>query len=846
MKVSLHWAKYYSNVDSTKVGVKKLVQKIGAQLGAVDEVVEWGPRFDGVVVAKIITCDKHPNADKLNVCTIDDGGVNKKVKRNDDGHVVVVCGAPNATTGLTVAWIQPGATVPSTHDKDPFVLESREIRGVVSNGMLASPKELGLGDTHDGILEIDAKDVGEDNTKPGTPFKNLYGCDDVVVDIENKMFTHRPDLFGVLGVARELAGIQGFHFQSPEWYTQEPTFESVDELPLEVNVEVPDLVPRFMAVAMKDIEIKPSPMWMQAGLTRVGIRPINNIVDMTNYVMYLTGQPLHAYDYDKVKDRSGKVPTLVARKARKGETVALLNGKTIDLDDPAIVIATDKEVVGVGGVMGGADTEVDENTKSIIIEAATFDMYSIRRTSMKYGLFTDAVTRFNKGQSPLQNDRAIVYAMKLVDESCDGKQASPVIDAKVEVPDYNHVNVATAFVNERLGLKLSRDEMIELLENVEFQQHTIGIDEVCFTAPFWRTDIEIPEDIVEEVGRLYGYDHIPLELPKHTITPAVRNAVMDRKSKVSDILSAAGANEVLTYTFVHGDVLKKVGQDESKAFKLSNALSPELQFYRLSLTPSLLEKVQPNLKSDMVRSDDNELAIFEINKIHMIGQQDKVEPELPAEGLHVALVFTADDKTASRKYAGAAYYQARVYLEQILPNVQTDLMSLDEFDLSSDPWGMQMCAPYEPKRSAVIVRDNMIWGVVGEYRAAVRKALKLPDFTAGFEVSLDILEDLDTHDYVPLPKFPKVQQDISLKIPADTQYRDVFELIRSEIETNKPDDTIAVLRPVDIYKADESSKHMTYRLWLSAYNRTLKAEEVNRLLDDTAKVAKDKLGAERI
>ncbi len=831
MKISLHWAQQYSNVELDKIGTEKLVEKIGAQLGAVEEVIEWGPKYDGAVVAKVVACQKHPNADKLSVCLVDDGGVVKQVSRNKDGLVEVVCGAPNVKAGLTVAWLPPGMTVPATLDKDPFVLEARDIRGMVSNGMLASAAELGISDDHGGILEIETKDTG-DEVKPGTPFKQLYGLDDVVIDVENKMFTHRPDLFGVLGDAREMAGIQQLAFKSPEWYLNEPKFAAVKGLALEAKIET-DLVPRFMVVAMDDVAVKPSAIWLQTILTRVGIRPINNIVDITNFVMHLTGQPMHAYDYDKVV-KIGKKSTasLEARLSKKGEKLQLLNGKILTLaDDSTILISAHGVPVGIGGVMGGAETEVDETTKRIILEAASFDMYNIRRTSMSYGLFTDAVTRFNKGQSPLQNDRVMAYAIDLVNTHAGGKQASSVCDEQKKLVVPKMVRVTPAFVNERLGLDLSADAMQKLLENVEFSVERPDNNELKITPPFWRTDIEIPEDIVEEVGRLYGFDHLPLELPKRDLTPVQQDELLMFKHRLRTILATGGANEVLTYSFVHGDLLTKVGQDPKKAFKLSNALSPELQYYRLSLTPSLLEKVHMNIKAGF-----DEFAIFEIGKAHNKEHFD--DDKLPKEGQKLALVYAA--KLAR---AGAAYYQARKHADELMDKLGIDVLYRP---LSEAPT-YQTSMPFEPTRSAEIVarHDGTIVGIIGEYKRSVAKALKLPTYSAGFELStLKLAAAQRGGNYRPLPRYPKVSQDISLKVPSAKTFGEVYDFVHDNLDW--PEQTQGSLEPIDIYQKDKASKHITLRLTIASFEKTLTDQEVTKLLDNVAAKAAKALSAERL
>jgi phenylalanyl-tRNA synthetase beta chain len=856
MKVSLSLAQFYAgDVKLRDLPLAELLEKIGRQLGAVEEVIHWGPRFDGIVVAKVVSCDKHPDADKLSVCRIDDGGAVKEVERGDDGLVQVVCGAPNVRAGLTVAWLPPKTTVPSTLDKDPFVLEVREIRGQKSNGMLASPAELGISDNHDGILEIDQADVGDDLVKPGTPFKKLYGLDDVVIDIENKMFTHRPDCFGVLGVARELAGITGQQYVSPDWYVKPRNLAlAKTDKKLQVSNDIPQLVPRFMAQIVENVTVKPSPIWLQACLTRLGVRPINNIVDWSNYYMLLTGQPTHAFDYDKLVKYAGS-PTLGPRRARAGEKLALLNGKEITLAAEDIVIATDKQPVALAGIMGGSETEVDETTQTIVIECATFDMYAIRRSSMRHGLFTDAVTRYTKGQSSLQNDRVLTDICYELQKTCGAKPTAALYDVFDENrSDPKSVSVSAEFVNERLGADLSLKEMAALLNNVEF---TVSVNtDLKVQPPFWRTDIDIAEDIVEEVGRLFGYENILHVLPTRTILPVRRDPYLDLKQTVRSQLAALGANEVLTYSFVHGNLLGKVGQNPELAFGLGNALSPDLEYYRLSVTPSLLEKVHANIRSDMVRrDDDNQFAIFELGKAHVKGEPDPNEKDLPKEVNALALVFAADAKTAERHYSGASYYQAKKYLSSLLNHggvyAELTFEPLEGANLYSNPFIEQMVKPYEPKRSAVLRdRDGLIWGVVGEYRSSVKRELKLPDFCAGFEIDplVWVLKASQASSYTPLPKFPKIRADVTLKVAADLPYQTLYDFVWQQIDSKKPEHTHATLAPVAIYQADgvAESKNITFRLWLSAFNQTLQIEVVNMLLDKVADEAKAKFGAERV
>lgn len=841
MKVSLNTirsmnVRYDSAGDVAKIGLDRLVEKIGSQLGAVEEVARIGEKYRGIVIVKVIGCEKHPGADKLSVCHIDDGGRVKEVQREADGSVQVVCGAPNVREGLTVAWLPPGSTVPATVGKEPFVLEPRELRGVVSNGMLASPKELALGDNHEGILEI------EGGHRPGADFTESFGLqDDVVIDIENKMFTHRPDCFGFLGVARELAGIQGMPFKSPNWYTLNPVLPDIEAgagLELEVTNELPELVPRFTAITMSNIMVGPSPVWLQVELAKLGQKSINNIVDSTNFFMLETGQPLHAYDYDKVKALSaGNAAAIVIRKPKPGEKITLLNGKEIEPRPEAIMIATDERLIGVGGIMGGADTEVDENTENIILECANFDMYSIRRTSMAHGLFTDAATRFTKGQSPLQNPAVLVRTVSDIRQYADGKVAGPVIDDNHgEKQDWVHppVAVSTGFIEARLGLKLSAEKIKTLLENVEFGVAADG-DELTVTAPFWRTDIELREDVVEEVGRLYGYDALPQKMPKRDLAPPARDPLLDLKTEIRARLSKAGANEVLTYSFVPGSLLDKTGQDSAKAFEIANALSPDLQYYRLSLMPSLLDKVHPNIKAGY-----DEFALFELGKPHNL--EHIGDDGLPKEFEFTALVVTANDKL---KKAGAAYYQARKYLEA-LTETELTFKAVGE-DMRQYP----VVQPYNLDRSALVsIKDGEFLGIIGEFRPGVARALKLPKYTAGFEIDTTVLHELLSggSGYVPLSRFPGVKQDITLKVSADLTYEELYGFVDKELADHAPNGSSIKLNPIDIYQKaeDTSHKQLTFRANITDTKRTLTDKEVAIVLDTVAASAKTKFNAERI
>lgn len=852
MKVSLNWIQEYSNFDLNKIKKTELFDKIGSQLGAIDDVIEWGPKYKGVKVVKVVSCEKHPNADKLTICKIDDGKTTKGLRRDDAGFIELVCGAPNVRKDMLAAWIPPGEAVPETYDVEPFVIESREIRGVVSNGMLASPKELGISNEHRGILDIGYDGVDKEKVKPGTPIVDLYGLDDTVVDIENKMFTHRPDCFGLIGVAREIAGIFGKKFRSPSWYleTQTPIVSSKEKIKLKTQNLIQDLVPRFTGQVLTNISISPSPIHLQAGLTRIGIRPVNNIVDLTNYIMAITGQPVHAFDYDKVLALSNS-PTIMPRLGKKGEKLKLLSGKTIELTDKDIVIATDKKPIALAGIMGGAETEVSDSTKRVILECASFDMYTIRRSTMRHGLFTEASTRFTKGQSPLQQDRVL---HRLVYKLCEyGAQPTsthfdiihPSIKRKPKP-----ITIESKYINDRLGLSLQPKEIKKRLKNVELSIDLIG-DNLKIRPSFWRTDLHIREDIVEEVGRLYGYDKLPLKLPIRDLSSPKQNENIGLKKQLRELMAEAGANEVLTYSFVPESLLEAVNQEPKHAFKIANALSPELQFYRLSLIPSLLKLVHPNIKSGF-----KELAIYEIGKSHMKGLFEP-KSKIPASEERIAIVYAAHPKARSHKKHGAPYFIAQQYLGWILGKLGIDY-ELHVVDHSpSKEEGRQAIAPFDHKRTAYVrAKDTKgaseLIGFIGEFHDHAKSKLKLPEYCAGFELDVSRLMKFQKKlaSYSPLSEYPPVSQDITLKVPSSISYNDLTTRFESSLQKTFTDELGKIELNwglLSIYRPEKSkSKNYTFRISVASYSETLNDKQINALLNKVANKSIIDLGGQRV
>jgi phenylalanine--tRNA ligase, beta subunit len=844
MKVSLNIVKSLVNFELPPVD--ELVARVNAQLGSVEKVIDLGAQYKDARIVHVVQCEPHPNADRLHVCLIDDGGAVANIPRDDKGYVQVVCGAPNVHADMWAVWLPPNSTVPASFaDAELFVLGARKLRGVLSQGMLAAADELAIGTDHDGIVEISGRDMPKGAVlRAGDSFAQVFGLDDVVLDIENKMFTHRPDCFGQLGVAREISGIFGQAFTSPDWYRVAQKFADGSGLKLDVYNDIPDLVPRFMAVAVKNVAVQPSPLWLQCQLVAMGGKPINSIVDATNYIMLMTAQPTHAYDYDKLC--GGK---LGARMAREGETIALLNGKTYTLGTDDIVIADGERAVALGGIMGGADTEVSSDTNNVVLECASFDMYAVRKTAMRHGVFTDALSRFNKGQSPLQNAPVLKRLMGMI----GGEQASEVHDKKQFSDEFDeyfagkytpaNIDINSSFINQRLGLQLTDSDIYTLLNNVEVHNHgpEDELGYMCIQVPFWRTDIELKEDVVEEVGRLYDFGKLPRELPQRSTKPAPKNPRRELKRQIREQLSRAGANEALTYSFVHEHILKRAEQHADQAYKLSNALSPDLQYYRLSVLPSLLDKVHANIKAG-----HDEFCLFEIGKGHDV-RLPHSEDGLPSEQTFVDAVYAAKKARAS-----APYYQVQRMAVRLLSSLgaQFELAPMaTENDDGKELSGVEfeVAAPFDRQRSAWILCGKERLGIVGEFKQAVRRNFKLPEYAAGFSINFDRLlaQPRDEQAYRPLSRFPSTSRDVSLRAPRDVSYAELYHVVQAAVDESAGDITVTI-EPRAIFQPanDRSIKTTTFRLRMTHYERTLTDADAKPIVDRVATMALAKLGAE--
>ncbi len=818
--------------------VSDLTDSIGSKLGEVDNVIDLAQKYQDAVIVKVIECHKIDQSDHLNLCLVDDNHFFSNVDRTTSGFIQVVCGASNVKPGLLTVWLPPNTIVPNTFEGKQFKLSSKVLMNNMSHGMLASLKELDISDNHDGIIEL------SNDHQPGDKFAEKYGLNDQVIVIENKMFTHRPDCFGVLGVAREVSGILNQPFISPDWYKNtDHLLETETTNPdLVIDNQIPDLVPVFKAIIIDNVTIKPSPLWLQIELQKLGVRPISNVVDITNYIMFLTGQPLHAYDYNKLKQKSkNDIAELIVRKSVSNEALTLLNGKVLKLDDEAIVIATSNGIAGLGGVMGGLETIVDQTTTKIVLEAATFDMYSIRKTSMKYGLFSDAVTRYTKGQSPFQIDFVLSYATKMIHDIISGCNFNKIISAKSkDLSSNSDIDLSTEDINRLLGSQLSTDDVGRILSNVEFEVEFKN-DILKIRSPYWRTDICLKEDIIEEVGRLYGYDLIDKKSLVRSIKPINKNQEFEINNQIRSFMVARGASELLNYSFVSQKLISNFKQNIADAYRVTNATSPDFEYYRLGLTASLLDKVHSNIKLGFDR-----FVIYELGRIHSkkLGLNNSAG-DVPNYSRRFSMVYAMNDKI-SKGIVGSSYFWAKKYLDDLfkLYNLKVEYRDITSANLIFK----DDIKAYDSGRSASIYLYGQCYGLIGEYEGSVEKAFKLPKFAVGFELDMAIFNNHELiSDYRAISKFPAIYRDLCFNIDCSTSYSELFNELRSCIDHNINQTTDYSLVPLDIFSKNlNGQKHVTFRLQISDQQQTLNDQLVNQIVDQISADILSNIGAQLI
>lgn len=813
MLISLNSIKKYVSIPAD-LSTEKLIELIGSRLVEIEEVIDLAPKYKGVYIVKVVSAEKIPGT-HLNLCQVDAGSHTQEFSNSET--VQVVCGAPNVHAGMLAAWITPGAVVPSTYGNENFRLGVRKLQGYESNGMLAGADELGFDDKHESIAEIDPKIA-----QPGDSFADIFDLNDIIIDVENKSLTHRPDCFGLIGFARELAGILGQPFPEIEW----PSLKLTDNLGIKVSIDDPAICPRYSCAVFglpnnqPDKYLTPTAVF----LSKAGMRSIDPMVDLTNVIMLETGQPLHAFDYDKLvavgqQNNGSESPEIIVRLAQPGEAIQLLDGKTIECIPEDILITSNNVPVALAGAMGGKNTEIDASTKRVVLESATFSLYNLRKTQMAHGIFSEAITRFTKGQPAAMTFPVLAETVTRL-----GVKLLAVVDTYPDKPRKNVVKITTTEINQLLGTAYDQKTIISTLENVNFTVAADG-EALEITAPVWRTDIHIREDIIEEVGRLLGYDNIPLTLPEKPFAGTEIAPILRLKSELRGILSDRLAmNEVLTYSFVSKALLEKAGQNPEDHYEITNSISPELQHFRSQIAPSLLDKIRENLKTG-----HRNFSLYELNQVSAKTAGLTAE-NTPVVSNHLGIVCLGD------------FYKLKAY---ILTMLRRGLkIELEYSQMTAGSKAAEQYLYLEPAHSATLLLNGEVIGAFGEVKAAVLRRFKLETTVSACELNLDKIVDLprDIDADLKLSRFPSVERDLTLKVSADASFGRVHTLLDQILAS---ENLIYETLPVSIYQSapDSPTKNFSFHLKFSSPEKTLDQSDITKIMDKiTVEVAS--LGAE--
>jgi len=801
MKVSLKWLKDYVDI---KLAPKELAERLSMAGLEVKGIQTTGGAWDNVVIGEVIAVSPHPNADRLKLATVDLG----------TQQSTVVCGAPNIGIGQRVPFAQVGARLIDAHSGEAVALKPAKIRGVVSEGMVCSEKELGISESHEGILVLPQE------ASIGAPLAAYLG--DVVFDLD--ITPNRPDCLSVIGIAREIAALTGEALHLPQ-IDYEEREESIDTF-ASVDIVEPELCPRYCASLITGIKIAPSPPWLQQYLNSCGMRPINNVVDVTNYVMLEYGQPLHAFDYHKLKGRQ-----IVVRSAGNGESMTTLDGTERALNPDILVIADKEDAIAVAGVMGGLDSEVTDKTDTILLESANFNQVAIRRGCGHLQFQSEASIRFDKG---LNSDLPLLplkRATQSLVELAGGRAARGVIDVYPGKSKPEPILLTAREVQRLSGLEVAVDEMLRVLKSLGFEcQESDSGSQISVGVPYWRSDIKCPADLVEEVVRIIGYDKVPMTrlsspLPQQESRLSLSARQSDLKGKLRGILTGLGFQEILTYSLVSLEKLQKLSPKlelKISPLKVANPMTREQEYLRTSLRAGLLATLAHNQKFEQ-----SGIRLFEIGKAFL--PQGK---ELPEEREMLCAVLSGPRAELSWQAGGEPldFFDARGAVE----NVLTQLGLKASFELSDDE-GLF------PGRGADIIIDNDRVGIVGDLHPMVAQAFELADAASLIEIDLEKLLARITgiKEYQSILRFPSVARDIALVVDEQVSYRRVAEIIESF-----PLVTQIIL--FDLYRGEQipgGKKSFAIRIVYQSPRHTLTDEEVDQTQEQMLGRLNQELGA---
>ncbi len=800
MKLIKSWLKEY--IPTLDLETKELVNLITKHIVEV-EGVESSSDIKNVVVGEVKEVSKHPGADKLSLCVVDTG---------DASFRKIVCGAPNVAKGQKVVVALPGSVLPGG-----FEIKEREVRGITSLGMICAEDELGLGDNHDGImvLPLDAK-VGE------SAFKYLgKGSGEEVIEIENKSLTNRPDLFGHLGMAREIATISGLEFVSKDF--EMPKLSSDLNIDVKVSSEKCN---RYMALAM-DVKVGPSPDWLKAKMEALGLRSINNVVDITNYVMFDSAQPLHAFDLDKLAKKGDDV-LIEVREAKEGESMLAIDGKTYNLGSDNLVIADAEAPVALAGIMGGKNTEVGEDTKRIVLEIASFDGSSTRNTSMHLGLVSESSVRYARNLSPWAVNLGVARAVKLLVELASAKIIGGSKEYYPKPVSNKQITFSIASANKFIGQDIGIEKIKSILTSLGLEVLENG-ENISVNIPAIRSDLNIPEDIYEEIARIFGYETINRKYISGELVPPNENLSLywDRVAKT--LLEGLGFSEVYNYSFTSGKLVESLGMDTKDLLKVKNAISPENEYMRMSLIPNMLTAISKNLRCF------DEFSLFEMGKVYYKTAKHEVNDGLPINEKTMLLGVVVRSET-EKQDSLYKYVKGIVATLTKKFGISLENIKFKRLDIES--------ATFHPGKTAIIEAFGKELGYVGEIHPAVLDTLKINSKVGFFDLNFEnlMLVANVVKDYDPISEHPSIERDLAFVVAKDIDSEDVAWAIE-EVAGDEAHD----VEHFDTYEGKgipEGKKSLAFRVVYQDPKRTLKEEEVNEIHSKVVEMLKTKFKAE--
>ena len=809
MKVSLNWIKDYVALPAD-MDLKRLAYDLTMSTVEVEDTIELAKQFDNMVVGQIKTIEQHPNADKLKVCKTDIGGEVKDI----------VCGGSNLSEGMKVAVALPGAMCKWHGEGELVEIKKSKLRGVESYGMICGAVEIGLADLFPTKEEAHILDLSDFDAPAGTPLADALDLNDIILEIDNKSMTNRPDLWGHYGIARELAAL--YHLPLKPFRHFDRNIENTAGF--HVTVEDAERCPRYLSAQIEGLSVKPAPYQMQSRIWKVGMRPINALVDITNYVMLATGQPTHAFDSDHIAGH------IIVRRAGEGEKLLLLNGKELPLSTDDLVIADDAGAVGLAGVMGGAKDSILPETSRVILEVANFDAKGIRRTALRYDNRTEASARYEKAIDPERCDQAIDLSMQLVSELYPEMKVTGLVDQYPVHLQQAEIDVTLSWLERRLGKSLTPDDVKKKMELLGYQVSFNG-DNMHVVVPTWRStgDVSIKADIMEEVARMYGYENFEAAPITTSFDGAINQLDKDLERKIKEYLAfRCGMQEIFTYPWMDELYVNAVLQSTEGILALSTPPSPAERFVRSSLLPNLCKAVVKNERYF------DEFAIFETAQVFR--DENYTTPydpreKLPSQRKHVAGAFVCGGKDIT-----TLFRKAKGVLE-MMPRY-THMEGFTFRQEKKPVWA-----------------DNVVWLNVylGEERIGDLALLsKKVSMECGiknlnvmlFELDQDCMKPFRsrTNSFTHLPEYPMTEYDISVLLDGQVQWKDVAQTIRGV-----KSELFHGAQFVDEYRGKqvpEGKKSVTVRLAIGSKEKTLTSAEIEEVANGVINKLVKRFGAE--